>query len=184
STTRRTAGARGLSPRRFRCLDRPGHGRERRRGGGGGCLATEPTAGGRAAGLGAEQRTWGSTDRVAVVAKAGEGGPSFSSVTRPVPEESYGSALDQINRGRRIWAVCGALALVENLICSRVNPDAVPRFNAATAMTRWRPRAGRLRPAACRRLQCGHGNDAVENVPQARVVLALREVVASMRPRQ
>src|SRR5262249_27172080 len=111
STTRRTAGARGLSPRRFRCLDRPGHGRERRRGGGGGCLATDATAGGRAAGLGAEQRTWGSTDRVAVVAKAGEGGPSFSSVKRPVPEESYGSALDQINRGRRIWAVCGALAL-------------------------------------------------------------------------
>src|SRR5262249_7679164 len=30
-----------------------------------------------------------------------------------VPEESYGSALDQINRGRRIWAVCGALALEE-----------------------------------------------------------------------
>jgi hypothetical protein len=35
----------------------------------------------------------------------------FSSVKRSVPGESYGSTLDQINRRRRIWAVCGALAL-------------------------------------------------------------------------
>jgi hypothetical protein len=35
----------------------------------------------------------------------------LSSVNRDVPGESYAAILDEINRPRRIWAVCGALAL-------------------------------------------------------------------------
>jgi len=36
-------------------------------------------------------------------------------VNRETPGESYGATLDEINPPRRIWAVCGALALMDAL---------------------------------------------------------------------
>src|SRR4051812_7416236 len=39
-----------------------------------------------------------------------------------------------------------------------------PRFNAATAMTPWRTTVSMFRSISRVSLQCGHGDDAVENV--------------------
>ena len=38
------------------------------------------------------------------------------------------------------------------------------RFNAATAVTPWRPRAALRGPPVPKKLQCGHGSDAVETL--------------------
>ena len=68
-----------------------------------------------------------STGRLAGVEEAGKEGPSFSSVKGWVPGESYGSTLDQINRRRRIWAVCGAQALVLETDSSNDSSTREPR---------------------------------------------------------
>ena len=76
----------------------------------------------------------------------------------------------------RRWAV-------EN--CHRL-PTAIvadARFNAATAMGRGEPDCPVLTSTLSMALQCGHGDEAVEN-PRASMPVTLRSDAASMRPRR